>query len=191
MRVTAAFPTSLVVGFLAGCFSITGAANADMVRVEPDDFAPLTVLTNAFPGVTLTVEGHPAIPVLARDGTLLGGPTAGDNIAPTGQLVFGHTLIGGTIPQEDFRIIWTTINPAPILRADFAVPADFVSIDARANDDDTFELQAFDASDNLLDSFNTGSFENDVRTMEITYTFRSGSFLVHWIFKRADQPECR
>ncbi len=39
-----------------------------LIIVEPDDFPPGTVLNNAIPGVTLTVEGHPGIQVLYDSG---------------------------------------------------------------------------------------------------------------------------
>ena len=84
MRVATAITRWLIFGFLAGLFSIAGSASADILEVEPDAFPEGTDLANKFPGVTLTVEGHPGMQVLARDGTLFGGPNANNNLAPTG-----------------------------------------------------------------------------------------------------------
>ncbi len=98
---------------LSALVGYSGAARATLILAVPDLFPEFTVLTDAFPGVTLTVEGHPGIPVLARVGIVVGGPTAGQNIAPTGELVFGHTLVAGPPPAEDFLILWTTGSPAP------------------------------------------------------------------------------
>jgi hypothetical protein len=97
-----------------------------------------------------------------------GGPTAGTNIATTGSLVFGHDILGPTTPATDFLKIWTGISPGPILRADFHNQTSFVSIDMIANDDDSFELLAFNEQGDLLDSFLTGEIRNTSVTASIT-----------------------
>ena len=57
----------LVAASLAAFLSLDTDANAAIIAVEPDAFAVGTVITNAYSGVTLSVEGKPgsAVQVLA------------------------------------------------------------------------------------------------------------------------------
>ena len=183
MRVAAALSTWLVVGFLA-VFAMGGLANADILEVDPDAHPDLTVLNTVFPGVTLmnqTDRGPGETDVLARDGTLTGGgPRDGENVASTGDLVFGRE----SAPEHpENLIIWSGVPGAPtdrsaVLRADFYPPAISASIDAIATDDDTFELQAYDAFDTLLDTFNTGMIDKIKVTMSITRTSSDISYIL-------------
>ena len=59
MRVAAAIRTWLVVGFLA-FFAMGGAASAEMITIDPDDFALGADLTNPHPLVALSNEGGPS-----------------------------------------------------------------------------------------------------------------------------------
>ena len=145
-------------------------ANATLITVEPDDFANGTDISNAVSGITLSIEGHPGEPVLSRDGTFEDGPTGGSNHSPTGSRVFGHNILGLESSENDSRMLWTTIGSAAVLRADFGRLADFVAIDVFANDDDTFQLEGYSATGQLLDSFNTGEIRGTSATMSISRT---------------------
>ena len=65
MRVAAAIPNLLVVGFLV-VFVMGGPVRADILEVEPDAFPEPTDLTNNFPGVTLsnqTMDPNQGVPI--------------------------------------------------------------------------------------------------------------------------------
>ena len=67
MRVVAAISTWLAVGFF-GVFALGGSAGAEILKVEPDLYPEFTVLTIAYPGVTLSYEtDRPGKRVLARE----------------------------------------------------------------------------------------------------------------------------
>ena len=149
-------------------------------RVDPDEFPAGTDLRNAFPGITLSVEGNPTALVRSLVGTLNDGPAGGSNVASTGTRVFGHDVTGSVINEDDFFRVWTTgigANPTTILRVDFDTPTDFVSIDMIADDDDVFELSAFDSDDNLLEVVNLGSFVG-VMTFTISRPSRDISYVL-------------
>jgi hypothetical protein len=118
---------------------VSSAALASQT-VDPDAFPPGTVLTNAFPGVTLRTFDDVAPGTNPRD------VTAEDEAwAATGDNVFAHD--GGNTGWGN--------GTFEFLRADFASGAISVSLDFVANDtggDDNAELLAFDSNDNLLDS---------------------------------------
>ena len=126
MRVAAAISTWLVIGFLA-VFAMGGAASAEMITIEPDDFSPAgTLLNNPHPLVTLsnqTTRGDPdETDVLVRG--------IGTDIPMTGVRVFGRETAP---PPSRNLIIWSQFLSGPTdlsaaLRADFIVPADFVRI---------------------------------------------------------------
>ena len=171
-----------------GTLTLDGVTVPTTLRmVEPDAFPEGTDLTEAFDGVTLSNQTlDPNQGVLARDGTTTGGPTAGENIASTGELVFGRE---SAPPPSDNLIFWSGVPGAPtdrsaVLRADFTVPTDFVSIDAIANDNDGFELQAYDASGTLLDSDN-GAGRDEVLPLSITRPSADISYVL--AFGRPDQ----
>jgi hypothetical protein len=114
------------------------------VLVEPDTFSLGTDIRTATAGVTLSVQGKPAVEVQAVDGFSIFN---GRNLATTGQLVFGqYPRPSITVPQG-----WD--ESLGLLRADFASPARDVRIDLIFDDDDIASLWAFDASGNLLEQF--------------------------------------
>lgn len=105
---------------------------------EPDDYNDGDVLDNVIPGVTLS---NPV------GGTTVNAATATFG-APTGTLVFS--------PAPGNASGWS--DDADELRADFANPTSFVSIDVGSDDaSDVGFLRAYDASDNLLEEVISGS----------------------------------
>jgi hypothetical protein len=149
------------------CVFLCAPALSVEITLEPDNFADGADISNAVPGVVLSIEGHPGEPVRSRDGTLGGGPTSGTNNAPTGLRVFGHDFQGYISPPTDWRTIWSQLGNAPILRADFSSSADLVSIQVFANDDDIFRLEAYDSSGVLLTS-DSVSLRTAVGTMSVS-----------------------
>ena len=140
----AVFKKSAVAAFLLGFAFFANPASAVVINVEPDDFGAGTPITNSYPGVTLSVEGS-ADTVISADGTI-NTPIEGIvNRATTGTRVFGKDPAFPTagIPQA-----WN--EGIGFLRADFAAPANFVSIDFIFTDDDYGILKAFNSSDALV-----------------------------------------
>ena len=123
--------------------------HAATVIVEPDDFPLYTELTNAVPGVTLTVDGEPGT-IVRSDffvETRPGWPANPNNFATTGILVFGQDP--NACPTCLGAPVWDQVNHG-MLRADFAQPTSFVQIDIAFGDDDIGILQAFSYSGILL-----------------------------------------
>jgi hypothetical protein len=138
--------TSLVVAIAIVCFC--SFASAALITVEPDDFAPGTILNNAVPGVQLSAFGSgTTFPLDSFDviATLTPvGPQWAD--APTGRLVFGNE-------SSDFN--WGWYSTEHQFRADFDSPTDFVSILVRSDGVEDVEpviIEVFDLSDTLLAS---------------------------------------
>jgi hypothetical protein len=131
---------------LVAVVGLPGMAQATLVGCEPDNFAYGTQLTNACSGVTLTAEGAAVGPIYASSFT---------NFASTGDQVIQSAL-------------WTDYDAGEILRGDFAVATDFVSIDAIA----TFfllksaVLSVFDINGILLDSVTLSS--TSIMTLSIS-----------------------
>jgi len=160
VRVAAAISTWLVVGFLA-VFAMGGPASAQQppLEVEPDAFPEFTVLTNAFPGVTLSNQGGPEATVISLDGfsqfvfdaTTIKPPVI-DNIATTPTLVFGRDQ-GGPLDNAKQWSEGPVGTGQGLLRADFYPPADAVlTIDLLCDDDDIGFVKAFDEFNTLLES---------------------------------------
>ncbi|MGV0104747.1 hypothetical protein NSTCB13_03436 [Nostoc sp. DSM 114160] len=145
----------------------TPAASA-VIRVEPDDFRTFTPLTNAVPGVTLSIDSRPELSIISYD--LFGIPS-------TGTRLFGIIGPGGDGAQFFLNSQF---------RADFNQLADSVSIDF-IGDDFVFntlgQLLAFDSNGKLLDSFFTdplakGQSQTGVVTstgFEIAYVIASST----------------
>jgi len=147
----------LIVGFCC-CIS---TAQAGLITADPDSFANGSVLNSAFPGLTLSAAGG----FSGTDGNVYA--RANSSHSSTSPNVFGNTWTFGNTE-------WGEDNPPgsnqPELRIDFALPASSVSIDAIG---DAFNskgrLEAYDAANNLLDSFETGFIgEGVVGTMTVT-----------------------
>ncbi len=134
-------------------------AAADSITIDPDAFAPETVLNNAFPNVVLTAEGDNLVNanVLALD----------SQWTSTGSRVFGHTS-PGYFPED--RLQWGN-GFGNRLRVDFAVGAISVSLDfiADDSDDDNALLRAFDAQGGLIDTaISTGTYcEGEIVTLTV------------------------
>jgi hypothetical protein len=120
-----------------------GKAMADMVFAEPDAVTDGADLTFAYPGVILSVDGEPDRIVRAAVGF---SEFNGRNLATTGLLVFKQD------PHEnlDSPLSFDFSVGTDPLRADFLVPTDYVQIDMACDDDDSGNIRAFDAFDNLL-----------------------------------------
>ena len=119
---------------------------ADASNVEPDDFAAGTNIQNVWSGVTLSVEGRADAEVFSIDSYDV---NLGRYMATTGTLVFGNTpVLSSALPTGQ---IWDEATYG-LLRVDFDVKTDFVSIDLIYGDDGTGRLSAYDSDGNLLDS---------------------------------------
>jgi hypothetical protein len=148
---------------IGAVLSFTGPASAAGLHIcEPDAFAAGTNMTNACSGVTLTVAGGFPGPVSA------GIP--GGGFASTGTLGFVHP----TFPT------WSSTNNN-ILRADFSVPIELVSLDLIGDDSlDLGFLRAFDAADVMIGevltpNLGTGQiFTATINVKGIAYILASG-----------------
>ena len=132
--------------------SVSGLASIDpipdpvSIQVEPDDFTVGTNIENAWLGAVLSVEGRADAEVFSVDGY---DDNLGTYIATTGTLIFGNTpVINSVIPTGQ---VWDEATFG-LLRADFDVATDSVSIDLIYGADGTGRLSAYDSDGNLLDS---------------------------------------
>jgi hypothetical protein len=121
-------------------FALMSSDVAAGIIVDPDALAPGTILTNAFPGVTLTTRDGVAPGTDPR--AVTGEVAAG---ASTGQLGFAHDSGNATWGNGTFEF----------LRADFAAGARSVSLDFFSNDPDgdtNAQLLAFNSANLLVDN---------------------------------------
>lgn len=121
---------------------------AALINAEPDSYPAGSDLTNSFTGVTLTVDGQPALRVISGTATLAGGcgPTPSPaSCASTGVRVFAHsdTASNGDHWQQGIAE----------LRATFSKPTDFVAIDLAGIDDGDAQVKAYSSAGVLLDTF--------------------------------------
>jgi hypothetical protein len=174
---------SIYVTLTATAFLLfTHETQAAIISVEPDDFSRLADLTNAVPGVTLSVAkttGQSTSTLVNKVVAL--GDTFPPVIASTGSFVFGRQ-IEAFFPDGSWFQSGIDFVPA-IFRADFATPTDFVSIDIiRSGSANTGFLKAFDSSGQLLDTFtanlgDVGMFTNASitrSTPDIAYILAAG-----------------
>ncbi|MEM7454200.1 MAG: S8 family serine peptidase [Planctomycetota bacterium] len=113
-------------------------SQSSVAQLEPDDYAPGTVLDTVFSTVTLSNN---------VSGGSVFGATAGFG-APTGTIVFGPSATGASGWNEGSNE----------LRADFSSLQATVSIDVGSDDaSDVGFLRAYDAGGNLLDEVVSGS----------------------------------
>jgi PEP-CTERM motif len=144
---------SLVVAvLLAHCLLYSSTCLAALINVEPDLFPAGTDIRNSYPGVTLSVNGQPSVPVLTG---VEGG--CGGSCASTGTQVFGpQGLSHWQFAFAEFR-------------ADFASLTDFVSIDFVGVDNGDVKAEIYDLNGVLLDSFITNlGGEGDNATASFT-----------------------
>jgi hypothetical protein len=113
---------------LAFYFLNSGACLAALINVEPDLFSNLTDIRNEFPGVTLSVNGQPSIPVFAA----VGDSGCGGVCSSTGTQVFRP----GANPHWQFGLA--------VFRANFANLTDFVSIDFAGIDNGDVKAEIYD-----------------------------------------------
>lgn len=152
----------------------TSVATA-IFTADPDSFSDGTDISTAFPGLTLSAVGggwdKPSGSILAQDPTIETEPFN----PSTGELAFGTD--DGMYPHlfRENRIQ---------LRADFAGPASFVSLDFIGNDDDGDDvgvLKAYDSGGGLLtwdstDPLDTSEFETlSLSAVGIDYILAYGS----------------
>lgn len=138
-------PNWCVFGAIIAWLSILlgSQASGAPITIDPDAFATGTVLTNAFPGVTLTTRDGLAPGTNLRDVF-----SYTDTRATTGVRAFAHDGGDTTWGNGFFEF----------LRADFADGASQVWLDFFANDnsDSNPQLLAFDAAGNQLDIDSVG-----------------------------------
>lgn len=121
-----------------------GAANAmaQIVQIEPDDYADRTNLSNLHAAVQLSTTLEDNVPVPAF---FVSANEVGEQLAPTGTRVFGHA----NVPFfNDFRR----------LRMDFADPVFSVSIlfgGGTFGSTDGGRLEIYNAAGTLLDWYDT------------------------------------
>lgn len=132
--------TSLIITF-------SMASYADIVTVEPDDFADGADISNSFPGVALsTADGNPVFSA-EQTSTVASTGTRSFALGTAGNITFA----GFNSASPDPFSVAGLGSPGNVLRADFATPTDFVSIDVIPNDNsDPSRLAAYDAAGNLL-----------------------------------------
>ena len=155
----------LIVAIALGHCLLSGPCLAALINVEPDSFPAGTDIRNSYPGVTLSVNGKPSVPVLSG---VEGG--CGGVCASTGTQVFG----------PDAYSHWQFALAE--FRADFATPTDFVSIDFVGVDDGDVKAEIYDLNGVLLDSFIAnlgGEGENAIATFtrstaDIAYILAGG-----------------
>lgn len=141
---------ALLVGLITT--AITLHAPAQLLTIEPDDYAAGTTLDHLFPQLTLGTadaanQPMPFFPVTALTENFTG-------YAPTGTKVFGNA--GINFWNNNWR-----------LRMDFSQPADFISLAFGGGNyfqGETARLDAFDSTGSLLASYTSsprlsGSFE--------------------------------
>ncbi len=154
------------------CTSVT---QATIVIIEPDNYLPGQALTNVISGVTLSVANGSGVPQLNDQVEAFQG-----NFSSTGSLVFGRQVVP-FIPDDNWFL--TDIFVHSILRADFNVPVDAVSIDVISDTTgDEGALLAYDASGTLLDTAvvslgNPGTFATATisrPTADIAYILAGG-----------------
>jgi len=120
---------------------VTHAVTAQLVTIEPDDFANATVLNHTFPQISLVTAGTDNVP-FPFDVT---ASNDGFGYTSTGTRVFGHAGIP----------FWNSFRR---MRMDFASPTSFLSIDFIGGwsfTNDIGRLDAFDQNGVLLASYTT------------------------------------
>jgi len=143
----------LIFSIIVSAGLLSGVSTAAMFVVEPDDFAAEpgyreVELTNAFPGVTFSVANNTGEATPTSHNQIIS--FEGSNPS-TGDWVFGRQLAASVPDELFFDANFTQL--ISILRADFATPSDYVSIDIlNIGSRDSGTLRAYDAFDNLLDS---------------------------------------
>ncbi len=120
------------------------AVTAEIVTVDPDAYTDNTDISNAVEGVTLSsIDRDSAGPVFSRT----------DGHSSTGTQTFGNNGTGGIVPE----LLWFEgegyDGTNSILRVDFDLLIDFVSIDIINQDSfDQGILRAFDSNNTEIDS---------------------------------------
>jgi len=138
-------------GVFGLCILAVCPDHASTILVEPDLLPQGTNIRNAFPGVTLSVEGKPGAEVFAVTEYF-------NVLATTGSLVFGQ------IPEPSVAVPTGWDENLGLLRAEFSSPASYVQIDLIFDDDDIASLWAYGSSGDLLDIFTAaGDGRNPVR----------------------------
>jgi len=123
-------------------FVLAPAAGA--VIIEPDDYAPESVLNNVSPYVTLSVEvpdGNGGLYISPFDVTANEGDFGSVDASPTGDLVFGHANIP-FFPAD-----------ARVLRGDFVGTTDAVAISFSPSSTlsgQVGRLEAYNSADQLI-----------------------------------------
>ena len=127
---------------------LSANVKAALVSIDADDFAVGTNIENAWAGVTLSVFGREDAEVLSTD-SFDSNPFLNRNMATTGTRIIGNTpALSSVIPSGQ---IWDEATFG-LLRIDFDVATDFVSIDLIYGDDGIGNLSAYDVNGNLLNS---------------------------------------
>lgn len=157
-------------------------AKAGVISIDPDAFAAGTDISNAFAGVTLST---------LTSGTFPGSPTSSavfanaSGLASTGGNVFGNngTFGGGEV--------WGDVNSSTVfarLRVDFALAANFVSVDIIPdNGFDPGALLAFNSSNVLVGSaVTTGTSGSGVAE---TASVSSGAFDIAYVLIGGDPAQ--
>lgn len=133
----------LVIGLLSPL-----KVTAEIITIDPDEFADGTDISNAFKGISLSTTGSDSTgAVFSRT----------DGHSSTGSQTFGNNATNGAVPD----LVWFEGDgfdglPSPtgsILRVDFDVSTDFVAIDIINQDSfDGGILRAFDSIGTEIDS---------------------------------------
>lgn len=167
--------------YIVALLGIGAAPAMALTIVDPDAFADGTDISNAFPGVTISAIGHDVdvsgsvFSVNPSDGSY-----ATDFNASTGTQVFGHDAIlsGNALGN----VWWRDDAPSPevILRFDFLLPTDFVSIDVIGTDlPDWGLMKVYDTEGNSLEWVDTALLGlNDIETISFSSSTRNISYIL-------------
>lgn len=157
----------LCVGFIATNIALRSLAQ--LVVIEPDNFANATILNTTFPQVSLITAGANNLPIPFN-------VTASDDgfgYTSTGTRVFGHA---GGIP------FW---NSNRRLRMDFINPISSIAIDFIGGwtlTNDIGRLDVYNSSGTLLDSYTTAPRAADtIETMTLSRPFSDIAWAIAYI----------
>jgi hypothetical protein len=135
-----------------------------VTSVDADAFAAGAVLTNAFPGVALSVVTGPNRPdgpyyVISATGF---NDFTQSNLATTGSRVFGNSPDAPPPAAKGWEL------DGRVLRADFAKPTDRVSIDLIADDMNSGVVSAYNIDGGLLETVTVRVLSGGAHTVTIT-----------------------
>jgi hypothetical protein len=155
-------------------FLLASRAGAQLIVVEPDNYADFSVVNDVVPQVHLFTAGTNNLPHPPQGFDVTARTSTFPFLPPTGTNVFAHA----SVP------FWNTDRR---LRMDFAGPVSSVSIDFQGGTSLTQEvgrLEVYDAGGTLLEAYSTARLEGgQIETM----TINRPSADIQWAVAYADE----